>query len=177
MHKHSGHITVESHLGVGTTFHIYLLAFPEKTAVNEEEAEAETFVGKGWILVMDDEDVVRELAADMLTSFGYEVIAAIDGARTVELFRKAIESGHPFDAVVLDLTIPGGMGGKETVQKLIEIDPEVKAIVSSGYSNDPIMANFRQHGFSGFIPKPYKLAELNKVLHKIMTGVQDDDAS
>lgn len=119
---------------------------------------------------MDDEELVREVGGEMLEVLGYEVEFAKDGAEAIELYKKAKESTHPFDAIILDLTIPGGMGGKEAVEKLIEIDPEVKAIVSSGYSTDPIMADFRKYGFSDVVAKPYKLNELGEALHKVIAG-------
>lgn len=95
---------------------------------------------------------------------------ARDGFEAIELYKRARESGQPFDAVILDLTIPGGMGGKETIQNLLEIDPQVKAIVSSGYSNDPVMADFRKYGFHDVVAKPYRVEELKKVLDKVVMG-------
>jgi len=94
----------------------------------------------------------------------------MDGAVAIRQYEEAMKSGHAYDAVILDLTIPGGWGGKETIQKLIEMDPGVKAIVSSGYSNDPIMSDFRDYGFRGVIAKPYEIGELSNVLHKVLTG-------
>ena len=132
--------------------------------------ETEPITGEGKILVMDDEAHIRDLATEMLSRCGYRVVTAVEGAEAIELYKKAMGSDTPFDAVITDLTVPGGMGGKETIQRLIEIDPDVKAIVSSGYSNDPVMANFREHGFKGVIAKPYKLMELSKVMHKVITG-------
>ena len=172
--KHNGYITVESQVGVGTTFHIYLPALPEEVLtvpgvilVEEKEAMA----AEGKVLVMDDEKSIRDLVSEMLSSMGYEVTVAADGDETMEIYKAAMESGNPFDAVIVDLTISGGMGGKETVQRLIEIDPEVKAIVSSGYSNDPILANFRDYGFKGVVAKPYGTREMSEVLHRVITGV------
>jgi len=166
--KHKGHISVESRIGVGTTFHIYLPATPGGGLMDEEETEKKTIMGKGRVLVMDDEKHVRDTAASMLSIIGYEFITAIDGAGTIEIYKEAMSSDNSFDAIILDLTIPGGMGGKETIQRLMEIDPEAKAIVSSGYSSDPILANFRKYGFMGFIPKPYGIQELSEVLHRVV---------
>ena len=170
--QHDGHITAESQVGVGTIFHIYLPAFPGEKLI-KEGVEEEPIAGVGRILVMDDEKHIRDLAAEILSSIGYEVTTTIDGAEAIELCIEAVESGNPFDVVIMDLTIPGGMGGKQTVRKLMEIDPEVKAIVSSGYSNDPVMADFREYGFKGVIAKPYEIRELSQVIHKAMVDAQE----
>ncbi len=122
---------------------------------------------------MDDEKIVRKLAISMLASMGYEVTTAINGAQAIETYRNSMESGIPYDVVILDLAVPGGMGGAETIKGLTKIDPEIKAIVSSGYSNNPIMANFREHGFRDFIAKPYKVRELGAVLRRVIA----EDAS
>ncbi|MDO9549140.1 MAG: PAS domain S-box protein [Candidatus Marinimicrobia bacterium] len=165
--NHNGLITVESELGVGTTFYIYLPA-SEEIVIEKESETGKTLFGKGKILIMDDEDFVREVAGEMLKSLGYSVEFASDGAEAIEFYKTALESGEPFAAVIMDLTIPGGMGGKEAVRKILEIDPNVKAIVSSGYSNDPIMSDCKKFGFAGVVAKPYKLSELGKTLQKII---------
>ncbi len=165
--KHDGHIAVKSKLGVGTTFNIYLPA-SEKEVPEEKATQRHAFVGKGRILVMDDEAPIRHIAGEMLRIIGYAVEFAKDGAAAVKRYQKAMESGKPFDAVIMDLTIPGGMGGKEAVQLLLEIDPEVNAVVSSGYSNDPVMSGFRKYGFKGVVVKPYNIEELGKALQKIL---------
>ena len=167
--NHDGYITAESEAGVGTTFHIYLPASSGQTLTSEEEAEKSLIAGTGRILVMDDEEIVRELAVDILSRIGYEVVTAIDGKEAVALYEAARQSGNSFDAVIVDLTVPGGLGGTEVMQKLMDIDPEVRAIVSSGYSNDPIMASFREYGFKGLIAKPYKARELTQAVHKVIT--------
>lgn len=166
--KHSGYIAVESQMGVGTTFHIYLPASPNGTAVEARAMKKKLVMGEGKILVMDDEKHVRDTAASMLSGLGYEVITAIDGTEAIEIYKEAMVSDKPFGAVIMDLTIPGGMGGKEAIQKLMEIDQAAKAIVSSGYSSDPVLSNFRKYGFMGFIPKPYKMQELSEVLGEAM---------
>jgi PAS domain S-box-containing protein len=173
--KHSGHITVESQIGAGTTFSIYLPASKKKIAGDKgREGPAASLKEKKHkgmkVLVMDDEAVIRDVVGEMLTSLGYEVDFAIEGDEAIGMYRKAKESGEPFGAVIMDLTIPGGMGGKEAVKKLLEIDPGVKVIVSSGYYNDPIMANFRNYGFSGVINKPYTITDLGAMLHQVITG-------
>ena len=119
---------------------------------------------------MDDEEMVREVLGRMLARLGYEAEFAGDGGEAIEMFVQAHGSGQAFAAVILDLTVPGGMGGKETMARLLEIDPQVKAIVSSGYSDDPIMADFQKYGFSGVIAKPYRISELGKILHEVIMG-------
>lgn len=167
--KHGGYITVESEMGVGTAFHVYLPVSLKGTAVPVKENEGRTVPGRGErILVMDDEEIVRDVTGQMLTTLGYEAGFARDGAEAVRLFREAKESGRPFEAVIMDLTIPGGMSGREAIQRLREMDPRVRAIVSSGYSNDPIMSNYRDYGFSAVIAKPYRLTDLGKTVQKVL---------
>jgi PAS domain S-box-containing protein len=165
--RHDGHITVESEPGVGTTFHLYLPASSQEIVANEA-GEQPCPPGEGRILVMDDEDIVRTVASDMLNSLGYEVEVAGDGAEAIALFSKARASGKGFDAVIMDLTVPGGMGGKEAVKRLIEIDPAAKAIVSSGYSNDPVMADYGKYGFAGVIAKPYTMSNLRDAVGRAL---------
>jgi DNA-binding NtrC family response regulator len=120
------------------------------------------------ILLMDDEQSVRKTVHRMLNYLGYEVEISSNGEDAIALYKKAIKSRHPFDVIIMDLTIRGGMGGKETINKLLEIDSGVKAIVSSGYFNNPIMADYKKHGFCGVIPKPYEMEELNSLLQRII---------
>lgn len=167
--KHGGYITVESELGKGTTFYIYLPAVERKTEKEtgyREERGALTKEGK--ILFMDDDGMVRETVGRMLEKKGYKVETAENGEEAVKKYRKAFNSKKPFDAVILDLTVPGGMGGKEAMKKLKEIDPDVKAIVSSGYSTDPIMSHYKKYGFKGVVAKPFIIEELQEVLRRVL---------
>jgi PAS domain S-box-containing protein len=167
--KHHGHISVESAPGVGTTVFIHLPAQGGQR-LPAKEAVVEFVEGSGRVLVMDDEAMLREIAGELLSEVGYEREFARDGAEAVRIYQQAMESGGPFDAVILDLTVPGGMGGEEAIKKLLEIDPDARVIVSSGYSEHPIMANFRDYGFRAVISKPYRLDELSKVLHELIMG-------
>lgn len=169
--NHDGHIHVESKVDVGTTVYVYLPASREAVAADEidEGSLSETpLPGKGRVLVMDDEEMVREVAGEILTHMGYEVDYAKDGTEAIAVYQDAKWMGRPFDILIMDLTIPGGMGGKEAVKKLLEIDPEAKVIVSSGYSSDPIMSDFAKYGFIGVIAKPYRIEDLSAVLYRIM---------
>ncbi len=165
--KHEGQITVDSEVGKGTTFTIYLQA-TEKSPHLPAPAPAASTSGRGRILIMDDEAMIREAASEMLGFFGYETATVADGAEAIRRYREALAEKRPFAAVIMDLTIPGGMGGKEAMEHLLRIDPGLKAIVSSGYANDPIMANHRAYGFSGVVPKPYKIEEMRWALEKIL---------
>jgi CheY-like chemotaxis protein len=165
--NHDGLITVESEVGVGTTFHVYLPVSQKelRTSTRSEELVAE---GGGKVLLMDDEDSVRQVATEMLCTLGYEVEVARDGAEAIDLYRSAKGSSRAFHVVILDLTVPDGMGGAEAIEKLREIDPEIKAVVSSGYSNDPIMAEYAKYGFSGVVAKPYTAKHLSATLRQVM---------
>ncbi|MGD2023621.1 MAG: PAS domain S-box protein, partial [Desulfobacterales bacterium] len=164
--KHNGKLTVESELGQGTAFTIYLPA-SEKLASQSTDEMTSLFIGKGKILVMDDEKFIRDVAIHMLGKIGYEVAVADDGNQAVEMYRQAQKSGEPFDTVIMDLTVPGGMGGKEAIQELKKLDPNVKALVSSGYSNDPILSNFRDYGFQGVVKKPYRIQDMSDALRSL----------
>lgn len=168
--KHNGHIAVESSVGGGTTFHIYLPAFGRELIPDKElmDTSNEMKKKKGKILVMDDAKSVRDVTGAMLTHIGYDVEFAREGREAIALYRVAKESNEPFDAVILDLSVQGGMGGKEAIQLLIAVDPQIKAIISSGFSGDPIMSEYQEYGFKTAILKPYKMEELEQVLERLI---------
>jgi PAS domain S-box-containing protein len=170
--NHNGLMTVESQVHVGTTFTIYLPAaavVEEETPIEAERKQSEEEItGTGRVLVVDDEDAIRDLVEFTLTRLGYEVSQAATALQGVELYHQKLRSGNRFDLVILDLTLPGGMGGKEALKKLIEIDPTVNAIVSSGYATDATMSRYEDFGFRGCIAKPYEAAELGKIVHDMI---------
>ncbi len=167
--RHDGHIRVESELGAGTVFHIYLPATGISSIPHAEETER-LFLGQGRVLVMDDDDGIRKTAAMLIEALGYSVETVDDGAAAVAVYCRAIEEGEPFDAVIMDLTIPGGVGGMEAMEALRAHDPGVRAIVSSGYSTDPIMSEYSRHGFSGVLVKPYRAEDISRVLRQVTGG-------
>ena len=124
---------------------------------------------------VDDEEFIRNMAEDLLGHLQYEVHTAKDGSEALSAVEEAKRSREPFDAVIMDLTIFGGLGGKETVGKVREIDPRVKAIASSGYANDPILSDFEKYGFDGVLPKPYGIQKLSEVMHKVISNKSDID--
>jgi CheY-like chemotaxis protein len=171
INRHQGTIQVESEMGFGTTFHIYLPA-SEKELVIDEQERGKPKTGQGRILLVDDEESVRRSAGKILNRLGYELEFAEDGAEGIRLYEKAIECKQPFDIVIMDLTIPGGMGGKEASKRLKEIDPGAKVIVSSGYSEGRVLSNFKDYGFCGRVTKPYGIHDLAEVIHKALIGAQ-----
>jgi len=166
---HGGQLTVSSIVGTGTTFVMWLPASQSVQPVVDKK-EMDLCPGTGKILVMDDESSIRGLLGEMLKFCGYTVEVAKDGKETLLLYQQAQEQGEPFQAVILDLTIPGGMGGKEVMKKLLEINPNVRAIVESGYSTDSILAHYREYGFQEKIAKPFDLAQLSNIIHKVVNG-------
>jgi len=165
--QHGGHLHIESETGVGTTCHIYLPAVEAKAADGTEKP-AEMIRGTGRVLVLEDEDVVWSACSGMLEVLGYEPCRAHDGAEMLQMYRAAMDTEQAFAAVIMDLTIPAGVGGKEAISELREMAPDVKAVVSSGYSSDPVMAEFETHGFDAMIAKPYRIEELAQVLHEVI---------
>ncbi len=171
--QHEGALTVESTPGVGTTFFIHLPA-SEGVQSQVPRSEAIPVAAEGSpsrrVLVMDDEEMVRKVAMEVLGSIGYETEGACDGVGAIEAYSRAIREGNAFDVVLMDLTIPGGMGGKEAVLKVLEINPAARVVVSSGYSNDPVMADYRSFGFCGVIAKPYRIRDLRELLDRVVPG-------
>jgi PAS domain S-box-containing protein len=162
--KHSGHIDVESAMGAGTVFAIHLPAVEEIAA--PQPADIDLLPGTGKILVMDDEEDLLQVLEDSLSTLGYDVTLSRDGRQAIKLYARALEQNQPFDLVILDLTIPGGLGGKQTIKKLRALDPAVKAVVVSGYSDDPVLARYHDFGFKGMVEKPFTIAELSQIVGK-----------
>ncbi len=165
--NHHGLITAESEPGEGTVFTILLPAADQ--TIDEEEKEEKIIRGKGRILVMDDEEAVLMTSVRILQSLGYHAETARDGDEAVHKYKEACSGENPYDAVILDLTVKGGMGGEKTLEELKKIDPEVRAIVSSGYSTDGVMADHRSAGFAGMIAKPYEIKTVSQVLADILS--------
>lgn len=134
----------------------------------DQDIEKAAIFGSGRVLVIDDEETIRDFVCNVLGHFGYEAGSAGDGAGGIELYKKAMESGHPYDVVIMDLTMPGGMSGIEATKELLKIDSGAKVIVSSGYSKDPIMTSYEEYGFRDVLVKPYIHTKLCEVIHRAM---------
>jgi CheY-like chemotaxis protein len=171
LRRHSGHIAAATDPEGGARFTVYLPALDASLPAPEEKEEGPGRVeGHGRILVMDDEPVVRDVAGQMLRLLGYEPAFAEDGDTAVQRYGEARKEGRPFRAVIMDLTVPGGRGGRETIGDLLALDPEAVAVASSGYSEEPVMAHCREHGFRGALPKPYTMETLGRVLAELLPG-------
>ncbi len=165
--NHGGVLSAESEVGKGSTFSFVLPALsPDK--IVEQPLKSKVKFGEGKILIMDDESQIRKVLGEMLETCGYHYQAANSGEEAIEMFRHAQQTGDPFSAVILDLTIPGGLGGKEVIGQLLTMDPDVRAIVVSGYSNDPVLANYRAYGFKGRVAKPFNLIDLSLALKSVL---------
>jgi PAS domain S-box-containing protein len=166
--QHKGYIDLESAEGVGTTFTIYLPSCGQSGCAIEESTSSSELSGSGTVLVMDDEDDILTTITMMLKHLGYSTVTAEKGETALELYSNELDAGRRFSCVILDLTVPGGMGGVETISRLYEMDPDVTAIVSSGYSNDMVMSEYEKYHFKDVITKPYTITELGKVLRKVV---------
>ncbi len=167
--KHHGHVAVQSKVGEGTTFRLWLPAAREAApAAPASNSPFETL--RGRVLFMDDEEPIRIMTQSLLTRLGLEATVTADGGEAVRQYALARMNGRPFDLVIMDLTVPGAMGGADAMKEILKIDPDAKGIVSSGYSSDPVMANFRTHGFRGMVPKPYRIADFARTIRDVLVN-------
>lgn len=170
--KHGGFIAAFSEEGVGTEFRIYLPASPELVAsanVSEGGSQQESLYNAGgYVMVMDDQESIRALLARMFSLMNCRCDFAADGTEMIEKYKSAKAAGTPYDILFMDLTIPGGMGGKEAIGIIRETDKKVKAVVASGYSNDPVIADYVEYGFDACLQKPFKITDISAIMHRLM---------
>lgn len=168
--NHYGNIEVQSQQGIGTVFNIYLPVSKEETVQSPAQTVSPVTSEAVTVIIMDDEKPVREVAVLMLERLGHVALEAENGEELLAIFKDSQKSAHPIDIILMDLTVPGGMGGKEAMLKVLRIDPDARAIVSSGYSNDPVMANYTKHGFKAAVTKPFLLEDLQHAIEDVMAS-------
>lgn len=168
--KHKGHIEIDSELGKGTTFSIYLPGTSEKEKIVEAEQKNDNTnkAKEAKILIMDDEEAIRTMLIKMLGRLGFKADAVCDGDMTIKQYKEALENNTPYDLIIMDLTIPGGMGGKQAVKEILKLDEKAKVIVSSGYANEKTIAEYSSYGFVDMIQKPYTLAKLKEIVLRVL---------
>jgi PAS domain S-box-containing protein len=167
--SHGGNLFVESEPGAGTTASVYIPASTGRLPLEGNGEKEAAPNGKWRVLVMDDEDLVRDMAIGMLEHLGYETRGARDGSEAIRMYKDAAAAGEPYDLVVMDLTVPGRMGGKEACARLVGMYPDARVIVCSGYSSDPVMSDHAAHGFLGMLGKPYRIEELRRVVEQVLS--------
>jgi PAS domain S-box-containing protein len=168
INKHDGYITVDSISGKGTIFSIYLPAMLDKTSANIDIPGIAKPAKAVKVMIMDDEEMLREVAQSQLTVLGHETVLVTNGVQAINKYQELQDKGQPVDVVIMDLTVPGNMGGEEAARKLLQVDPQAKIIVASGYSNDPVMSNYRKYGFGAALSKPFDLKELNSAITSVL---------
>ncbi len=170
--RHRGYVDVDSRVGIGTSFEVYLPACDDVPAEPADDlAAAAPAAAPRWkVLLMDDDEIMRETGAELMRLAGHDVEVAADGRQAIERFARACDAGAPFDVVILDLTVAGGMGGEETITRLRALDPDVRAVVSSGYDQDVVLDDPRRHGFRAVLPKPYRLEHVREALTRAILG-------
>jgi len=164
--RHGGHLDIQSELGKGTECHVYL-PFDTENRVELAKVVSHRPTRQGRVLVMDDEDAVRRVTSSFLMRLGYEVALAVDGREAIEIFHRSVRDGQRFAFIILDLTVPGGLGGRETLESIREIDAGVAAIATSGYSNDPILSSPETYGFRAGLAKPYSRQEFLSLIGRV----------
>ncbi len=168
INDHGGSLELLSEVGTGANFCIQLPVARNLRGVTKYPEESESKLCRRRLLIMDDEEMILDMAESVAKTMGVETLCAAEGDTAVEIYRQAIEDGHPIDVVIMDLTIPGGMGGKEAITHILRLDAEAKVVVSSGYSDDPVMAQYKDHGFQACLKKPYELREFMDVLEGLL---------
>ncbi len=168
MEKHSGLVTIDSTPGEGALFSLYLPASNEEEKEGRKEPKIEATQEKGterkMVLIMDDDEMIRDTASEMLRYLGYESVHAVNGTEAISIYREEMQNGRGIDIVIMDLTIPGGQGGRDCIQELLKLDPDAQVIVSSGYAHDPVMANYSSYGFAAALPKPFTIQAMSVLL-------------